>query len=675
MSSNSICNSSDDFHKIKISRPIYWTHEFVNKCQVDLDDEPMCNQFGNTIKKACSVQKVINFVSFINMIRNYKIKSYLWNDIIAGMTVAFMQLPQGIGYAALSGLPAVIGMYMGFFPILFYCILGTSRHISMGAIVVVSLMFRTLLDHRFPDSDEVFISGDNLNESSYENDIAEELIKEKVKFAMAITFVTGIIQILMAILQLGIIVRFLSNSIVSAFSTGVAIHVITSQLKYVLGISLPRYSGVLNVPYTLIEVALNIKKTHHLQLIISLICMLILYLVKSQINDRFKSRLPLPIPIDLIIIIVATAVSYFLTFRKDPAFRVVGKIPVGFPKPSLPDISYAKGYISECIVIAVVAFAQSISIAILIARQKGYKINANKELLAFGTANIFGPFFCCYTTGAAVSRTSVQVGSGGKSQVASIVGALFVSVIILAIGPLFYDLPNCVLSSIIIISLRSMLAEIFKLPNWWKVYKYDCILWIVTFISVVMTTLEIGLLIGIIIGIIPILIQTQKVTAVSLGLIDNSEIFMDIKKYKGISTIPGICVISFSSPLYYANVDVFKKQLQKKCDYSMKNKKASEADNSEEDEITEEAEKVKHVIIDCSGISFIDAMGADAILHVYTDYENAGITCNFSHLSDKVIEVLKHSGAFETLHHVMYLTTYDALEAVRPQQQDIISNL
>lgn len=116
MSSNSICNSSDDFHKIKISRPIYWTHEFVNKCQVDLDDEPMCNQFGNTIKKACSVQKVINFVSFINMIRNYKIKSYLWNDIIAGMTVAFMQLPQGIGYAALSGLPAVIGMYMGFFP-------------------------------------------------------------------------------------------------------------------------------------------------------------------------------------------------------------------------------------------------------------------------------------------------------------------------------------------------------------------------------------------------------------------------------------------------------------------------------------------------------------------------------------------------------------------------------
>lgn len=253
-----------DSNKIQISRPIYWTHEFIKTHQLDIKQEPKINWFKKVFQKICkcSIERVTGMFPVINLLRTYNIKSYLLNDIVAGMTVGFMQLPQGMAYALLSGLPAVVGLYMGFFPVVFYCILGTSRHLSMGAIVVVSLMFGALIDQRFSDSNNI-LNGtlhsyglDNNEDLDYE----DKLFHEKIKFAMALTVISGITQITMGILQLGIIVRFMSNSIVSAFSTGVAIHVISSQLKYILGITISRHSGLLSVPYTLIESASRIKK-------------------------------------------------------------------------------------------------------------------------------------------------------------------------------------------------------------------------------------------------------------------------------------------------------------------------------------------------------------------------------------------------------------------------------
>lgn len=680
-----------DSNKIQISRPIYWTHEFIKTHQLDIKQEPKINWFKKVFQKICkcSIERVTGMFPVINLLRTYNIKSYLLNDIVAGMTVGFMQLPQGMAYALLSGLPAVVGLYMGFFPVVFYCILGTSRHLSMGAIVVVSLMFGALIDQRFPDSNNI-LNGtlhsyglDNNEDLDYE----DKLFHEKIKFAMALTVISGITQITMGILQLGIIVRFMSNSIVSAFSTGVAIHVISSQLKYILGITISRHSGLLSVPYTLIESASRIKESNYPEFILSFTCILIIYLVKSQLNERYKSRLRFPIPIDLIIVVIATPISYFLQLGDKYNFRVVGKIPAGLPKPFVPDITYAKDYIIEGIVIGLVAFAQSISVAILMARKQGYSIDANKELIAYGTASVFSPFFNCYTSAGAVSRTSVQIGSGGKTQVASLVGALFVLLIIIVAGPLFESLPNCVLSSVILVSLRSMLKEVLKLRRLWKICKYDCVVWIFTFISVILTTLELGLVIGIVIGIITILIRTQKVEAVSLGVIDNSEIFLDKNKYKGVSITPGITVIAFASPLYYANVDVFRKEVQKKFDFAKAktDTKVNSNGTSSLNEISEtfEAgpsndvpkEMVHQIIIECSGISFVDEMGAEAMLQLYEDYKKNGIICHFSHLNDKVIAVLQQSAAFETLRYVMYLTTYDALTAVSSQYEHITTHL
>ncbi|XP_029639377.1 pendrin isoform X3 [Octopus sinensis] len=675
---------SSDRCFINIKRPVYKTDEFIKTFQKEITPPRWHARLGLYLrnKMKCSKRDLLGMFPIINVIQTYQLKAFILGDFISGITVGFMQLPQGMAYAMLSNLPPVIGLYMGFFPVILYAILGTSKHLSMGTIVVVSLLIGSLINDRFSlHEDSVISMGPRLfnvstSEIFPENiTISPEKISqvgiEKIKFAMAVTLISGITQLLMGILNMGIIVRLMSDSLVSGFSCGVAIYIISSQLKYILGLTVQRYTGVLSVPMTIVAVAKLLPKCNYPELLLSIVVMVIIYLVKVYINEKFKTRLLIPVPIDLIMVIFSTVVSYYLKLHEKNNFVVIGDIPSGLPMPVLPDISYAADYISQSIIIGLVAFAQSISVAVIIARKEGYDINANKELIAYGAVNIICPIFNCFTAAGALSRTTVQFSSGGKSQIASLFGSFFVLLMILAAGPLLRPLPNCVLSAIILVSLKSMLKEICTLKRLWRVSPCDCFIWIGTFLAIILTTIELGLIIGIGIGAATVLIRTQMVRPIKLGTIERTEIFRDRTKYQVTTPQTPVIILSYPSPLYYANVEVFQTKVKEKFAEFNKLSKNKSADNNISTNSTCKELEQYYVIIDCSAISFIDAMGAKAFKQLFLDAKQESVSCLFSCVNDSVLSVLKASDVFETLQNSLYVTTYDALMAIELQDEDV----
>nr|XP_022321583.1 solute carrier family 26 member 10-like isoform X1 [Crassostrea virginica]XP_022321584.1 solute carrier family 26 member 10-like isoform X1 [Crassostrea virginica]XP_022321585.1 solute carrier family 26 member 10-like isoform X1 [Crassostrea virginica] len=544
---------------------------FPEKCKKTAGKLVSCSN-----KRKC-LEKVL---PFLRIYRKYKIRTDLPNDVIAGFTVGIMQLPQGMAYAMLADMPPVVGLYMAFFPVLIYFFFGTSRHISMGTVAVVSLMTGSVVSNiasrgsgsqsfaGLPTNNTYYNDTTGLNDTLITTPYVptvesakDDLIMQKLALASSMCFLVGVVQVIFGVCRLGLVTTYMSDPLVSGFTTGAAVHVFTSQVKYVFGLKIPRFPNLFQIIYTYKAIFENIAQTNYVTVIISAICMVILYIVKVHINQRFKHKLKIPVPIELLVVIAGTLLSYFFNFKTEYNVKIVGKIPAGLPEPRVPNLKSAFEYVSDAIIIAVVAFAQSVSLAALMAKKHNYAMDSNQELIAYGAGNIFGSFFSCYPFAASVSRSSVQDSAGGRTQITSIFSASLVLVVIILIGPLFECLPNCVLSSIIMVALRSMFLQILELKHLWKVSKYDCVIWVVTFLAVVILYVDLGLWVGLVFSFLTVVVRTQCTKAVSLQKIPDMEMFADDKKYVKTQTQLGIRVIGFNSPLYYANGDMFVKQV------------------------------------------------------------------------------------------------------------------
>ncbi|ESO89479.1 hypothetical protein LOTGIDRAFT_192974, partial [Lottia gigantea] len=502
-------------------------------------------------KKCC-----FSMFPVVKIMKRYKWRTDLPNDIIAGLTVGIMQLPQGMAYAMLADLPPVVGLYMSFFPPLIYFLFGTSKQISLGTVAVVSLMTGGVVS-KMTTAWKAGGGGADADDEGYSLEEAQF----RIAIASSVGFVAGLIQVALGICRVGFVTTYMSDSLVSGFTTGAAVHVFTSQVKYALGIKIPRFGGLFQIINTYIAIIKNIVHTNIPELVITLICIVILYLVKVQINQRFKAKLKIPVPIELVVVILGTVASHFGNFHEIYNIRVVGYIPRGLPVPAVPKFDHVNDYGVDCLIIAIVGFAQSVSLAALMAKKHHYDIDSNKEFMAYGLGSFFGSFFSCYPIAASVSRSSVQDSAGGRTQVASIFSACLVLIVILFLAPLFEALPNCVLSAIIIVALRSLFLQLLDLPKLFAVSPFDVAIWLVTFLCVVVLHVDYGLGIGIVFSFFTVVIRTQMASAKVLEKVSDVEVLQTSSTYEKSEKISGVSVIGFNSPLYYANAELFVKNV------------------------------------------------------------------------------------------------------------------
>ena len=243
----------------------------------------------------------------------------------------------------------------------------------------------------------------------------------------------------MGLLQVGFVSVYLSDSLLSGFATGASLTILTSQVKYLLGLKLPRAQGLGSLVKTWVSLFKDIGQTNVCDLLTSLVCLLVL-VPSKEINNRFKTKLKAPIPFELFVVIAATLASHYGQFQERFGSEVSGTIPTGFLPPQLPDWSLIPNIALDALSIAIVGFAITVSLSEMFAKKHGYVVDPNQEMYAIGFCNILPSFFRCFTTSAALTKTLVKESTGCQTQVSGLVTALVLLLVLLVIAPLFYSL-------------------------------------------------------------------------------------------------------------------------------------------------------------------------------------------------------------------------------------------
>ncbi|TKS91044.1 Chloride anion exchanger [Collichthys lucidus] len=500
----------------------------------------------------------LSLLPVIGWMKIYQIKEWLVSDIVSGVSTGLVAVLQGLAYCLLASLPPRYGLFSAFFPVIIYFFLGTSRHISVGPFPVLCLMIGSVVTRLVPDE------GPPANITGFEGLNTDE---QRVLVASSVTFLVGIMQLAMGVLQVGFVVMYLSDTLVSGFTTAAAVHILVSQLKFVLGLQVPGISGPLAIIYTLEIIFNKITSTNVCDLVIALVIMVVVFIVK-ELNDRFKSKLPVPIPIEVIMTVIACGISYAFNFRAKYGIDTVGHIPKGYESPMAPNLHIFQETAVEAFPMAIVGFAVAFSVAKVYSVKHDYTIDGNQELIAFGVSNIFGASFKSFAASTALSRSAVQESTGGKTQVAGLLSAIIVMIVTLAIGFLLDPLPKSVLGAVVIVNLKGMLMQFRDIPYLWRRDRPDCVVWIGTCIASILLGLDLGLAVGLGVELVSVVLRTQFPRCSVLANIKGTDIYRDRKDYCEIYEPVGVKIFRIPSPIFFANIEFFRSKLVEAIGFS-----------------------------------------------------------------------------------------------------------
>ncbi|XP_066522945.1 solute carrier family 26 member 3, tandem duplicate 2 [Hoplias malabaricus] len=542
--------------KYIVSRPLYSedgfleVHEKVHRRHKSTLDHVI--QFFMSDSKRVK-NAALSLLPFISWMKIYRIKEWLLGDIVSGISTGLVAILQGLAYSLLASLPAWYGLYAAFFPVIIYFFLGTSRHISVGAFPVLSLMVGSVVTRLVPDEGLI----PPVNITGFEGLTIGE---QRAIVSASLTFLVGIFQLAMGLLQVGFIAIYLSDTLVSGFTTAAAVHILVSQLKFVLGLQVPGFTGPFAIINILQRVFSQISSTNLHDLVTAIVVMVVVFIVK-ELNERFRSKLPVPIPIEVIMTIIACGVSYAFNFKENHNVDVVGKIPNTFEAPVAPNLQIFQETAMDAFPIAIVGFAVAFAVAKVYAVKHDYVIDGNQELIAFGASNIFGGAFKSLAASTALSRSAVQESTGGKTQIAGALSAIIVLAVTLAIGFLLEPLPKSVLGAVVIVNLKGMLMQVCEVPYLWRKDRPDCFVWILTCVASIFLGLDLGLAVGLGVELIVVVFRTQFPRCSVLANFTGTDIYRDRKDYINLYEPEGVKIFRMPSPIFFANIDFFRGKL------------------------------------------------------------------------------------------------------------------
>uniref|UniRef100_A0A673UEG0 Solute carrier family 26 member 1 n=1 Tax=Suricata suricatta TaxID=37032 RepID=A0A673UEG0_SURSU len=607
----------------------------------------------------------------------YRPREALAGDVMSGLVIGIILVPQAIAYSLLAGLQPIYSLYTSFFANLIYFLMGTSRHVSMGIFSLLCLMVGQVVDRElllagFDPARDGPGPGDN---GSTANTSAAPALGPQgcgqdcyaIRVATALTLVAGIYQVLMGILRLGFVSTYLSQPLLDGFAMGTSVTILTSQLKHLLGVRVPRHQGPGMVLSTWLSLVRSAGQANLCDMLTSAMCLAVL-LAGKELSDRCRHRLKVPLPTELLVIVTATLVSHFGRLHERFGSSVAGDIPTGFMPPRVPDPELMWRVVLDAVPLALVGSAFSISLAEMFARSHGYSVRANQELLAVGCCNVLPAFFHCFATSAALSKSLVKTATGCHTQLSSVVSAAVVLLVLLVLAPLFRDLQRSVLACVIIVSLRGALRKVRDVPRLWRLSPADALVWVATAATCVLVSIEVGLLAGIFLSLLSLAGRTQRPRATLLAQIGDSGFYEDTAEFEGLVPEPGVHVFRFAGPLYYANKDFFLQSL-----YSLtgldagrvataRKGRGPEARVSEGDPVegtdlspvTSTAARLMPtvasfhtVVIDCAPLLFLDVAGVATLQDLRQDYRALGITLLLACCSPSVRDTLKRGGFLE----------------------------
>lgn len=529
--------------------------------------------------------------SLFNIPEGYN-RSSLKFDILAGLTVFIMLVPQGMAYALLAGLPPVMGLYASTIPVVIYALFGSSRQLAVGPAAMASIL--------------VF-SGVSL--------FAEPQSPDYISLVLLLTLMVGVIQFILGIINAGTFSKFISPSVINGFTSAVAIIIGLSQMGNFLGIDLSSQNRL----YPLLRnLFLNIADVHLPTMAIGIISLLVL--VGGR---KVTRRLPLPL---LVVIFSILAVALF--DLEEEGVRIVGEVPQGFPAVSFPaiDLSTMQMLIPTALTIALIAMMEALAITKTLAGKDSPPLNVNRELRAIGLSNIVGSFFSSFAVTGSFSRSAVNHRAGAVSQVAMVVAASGVLLTLLFLTPLFYYLPQTVLAAIILSAVFGLI-NFGSLRHAFRIKPADGWVWIVTFAATLLIGIQWGLLIGVGFSLCVLINRISHPHIVELGWDDKSRTYRDMNRTPHARRVAHTIIIRVDARLHFSNIDYFNKVVETKIEKAK----------------TEKSKRLD-CVIDMAGVNDIDTMGIEALESLIRKYSyHDDIHIWFIQLKGPVRDLLKRA--------------------------------
>ncbi|CAN0890235.1 High affinity sulfate transporter 2 [Linum grandiflorum] len=463
----------------------------------------------------------------------------LRGDVIAGLTIASLCIPQDIGYAKLANLDPQYGLYSSFVPPLIYAIMGSSRDIAIGPVAVVSLLLGTLLENEI---------------DSVKNP------RDYRRLAFTATFFAGVTQVCLGFLRLGFLIDFLSHAAIVGFMGGAAITIALQQLKGFLGIKhFTKKSDLVSVMQSLVHSA------HHWnwQTILIGASFLCFLLFAKYIGKKNKKLFWVPAIAPLISVILSTFFVY-VTRADKQGVQIVKDIKQGINPSSVHEIFFTGKYLVKGFRIGVtagmIALTEAVAIGRTFASMKDYQLDGNKEMVALGTMNVVGSMTSCYVATGSFSRSAVNYMAGCQTAVSNIVMSVVVLLTLLFITPLFKYTPNAILAAIIISAVIGLIDYEAALLIW-KIDKFDFVACMGAFFGVVFISVEIGLLIAVTISFAKILLQVTRPRTAILGKLPRTAVYRNIQQYPEATKVPGVLMVRVDSAIYFSNSNYVKERI------------------------------------------------------------------------------------------------------------------
>ena len=410
-----------------------------------------------------------SLLPFADWIRRYN-RTWLIGDVIAGLTVGMLLVPQALAYAKLAGVPLEYGLYTGFFGAVFYTFFSTSKDVTIGPTAVLSqLCGQVLLSYN---------TGDNRI--------------DPVVFLVCVAFVSGLMEVAIGLLNFGIIVDFIPVSVIVGFTTGAAISIITGQLAGLLGIPninksdathIILYNTLKSIPLTKLDASIGIS---------ALICLMGFRIVTKHYLKRGYSWFSwVGYSSNVVVIIVFTFISFLINQgAKKPYFSVIGIVPKGLGVFKVPSLDHLPVILSASSTIVLVSILEHLAVAKSLGRLNGYTPDSNQEIIALGVTNTVGAFMGAYPSCGSFSRSSVLSRSGSRSP---LVGFFIAGVVVMAlyvVTPAFYFIPNSVLSAMIIAAITDLIARPKIIKEFWEIERTDFVTCLIALLVTIFVSIE-----------------------------------------------------------------------------------------------------------------------------------------------------------------------------------------
>ena len=553
------------------------------------------------------------FLPILTWLPGYR-REWLRPDLIAGLTVAIMLIPQSLAYALLVGLPPIVGLYAALAPPIIYTLMGTCRNLSIGPVALDSILVAAGIGAiASPDGSDYYA------------------------LAITLAFIVGAIQLALGLFRMGFLVDFLSNPVISGFTSSAAVIISLSQMGNLMGIEIPITQQAHVIIQSIFE---HLGVVNYPTLAVGLFCLIGLFLM-----GRFVPR----IPKSLIVVSISTVMVWAMELNVY-GVKIIGAVPRGLPELHLPAITLTQLnlLLPTAIAVAFVGFMEAFAVAKRISARQSYEVDADQELRTLGVANFSAGVLGGYPVAGSFSRTAVNALSGGKTQLSSLVTAIFIAFTLFFLTPLLYYMPKASFAAVIIFAVAGLI-DLVEARRLFKVKRTDFYVMLFSFTATLVVGIQNGILLSVVASIIMILKRITRPHIALMGEIPHSDVIRNVKRAPEAEYIKGLIIIRMDASFYFANIGYFKDSLYKA--------------------ISERTVTVHAIIIDGSSINEIDSSADTALQEMVDAFAEENIELYITNLKGPVRDVINKSGLYQKLgkSHFFYHKK-DAVKYYRKKQ-------